>query len=382
MRWPAALFGLLFATATASCAFLLDFDELSQGGPASDAGDGGLDASVPLEDLSARYAEALCDHLRACMGASAPLFFADEDCVDLFRQRIQDSIVAGLPALPDSTFSYHGELVPACLDAVRGASCEQFFPQPEACDQALEGKVESGGPCTHPAQCKRGQYCKVDKGCPGTCAPKPGEGEPCASGTCAEGLSCDETLGCVKLVTQEGGECGGGVAPRCAPDKFCLGALDGQAGHCTRVSSLFTTSQVGGKCDWNDGPLCVEGLRCQLTAPAEVWSKSYGGTCVEEIPAGAACQIALPDPCSKNYYCPGLGGTCTALPKQNDLCAKNSLVKPGCMAETRCVQINENEKRCNAFVNLGQACADDVACASGNCVAGICAQPNYCVIKG
>jgi hypothetical protein len=373
MRWHAALLGLVVATATAACSFLLDFDELQKGGKAGPK-------PVPIADLPAEYATALCDHFDSCLGARAPLFFGDEDCVKLFTQRLADSIFAGLPDLPESTFSYHGALMPACLDALRTAPCKEFYPIPDACDQALEGKVGLDGVCTHPGECDRGLYCKVDAGCPGTCAPKPGLGQPCANGACAEGLFCDTDLGCVELST-EGAECGGPSDPDCALDMFCLGAVTtGQTGHCTPNKSVFTTETVGAACDWNDGPLCALGLRCEINGASEWTSGDFGGTCVTELPPGADCAVALPDACAKDYYCPGIGGTCTPLPKADEACATNSIIKPNCRAETRCIAVAPGDDQCKAVLPLDVQCSENAACASGNCANGVCSPPNYCEV--
>ena len=374
MRWHAALLGLVVGTATASCSFLLDFDELQKEGKLGPK-------TVPIAELPSAYATAICDHLSSCLGPAEPLVFGDEDCVKLFTQRLADSIFAGLPDLPESTFSYHGSLVPACLDALRNAPCKEFYPIPDVCDAALEGKVEPGGGCTHPGECTRGFYCKVDAGCPGACTAKPSAGSPCAKGACAEGLICDKTLGCVELQTAEGAECGGGVAPGCALDMFCLGAIGtGVSGHCTPTTAVFTTKQVGGKCDWNDGPLCADGLRCEINGPMEYSNKTFEGTCVAEVAPDADCTLALPDACSKDYYCPALGGSCKPLPKADEPCVIDSYVKPNCRAATTCITITAGDNRCKAVLPLDVQCSEDAVCASGNCNNGVCSPPNYCKV--
>lgn len=380
MRRLAALLGFFFATATASCSFLLDFEELE--GPASapaDSGtptDTGTDASVPIEDLAKEYAGAICQHYATCLGPALPLYFGDEDCVKMITRQLADTIFAGLPSLTPSTFEYHADRVPACLDALRAAPCKEFSPIPDACDEALEGKVAPEGDCTHPAQCMRGYYCKVSAGCPGTCTQKPIAGQPCANKVCAEGLYCDGTV-CAEQVTTEGAECRGGVAPECALDMICLGAF-GKPGHCAKIASLFTSKLVDATCNWDIGPLCADGLRCELLSPLEFNNKTFNGKCVQQKAPGAACRVAIPDVCPKDYYCPSVEGFCKPLPEADYPCAADSYIKDPCRAETRCIA----NTACKAVLPLDVGCSTSAVCASGNCSDGLCKPPNWCTLSG
>ena len=55
MRWHTALLGLVVGTTTASCAFLLDFDELQKGEEAQ---------NVALADLTKGFDQAMCQRFQ------------------------------------------------------------------------------------------------------------------------------------------------------------------------------------------------------------------------------------------------------------------------------------------------------------------------------
>lgn len=377
MRWHAALLGLFVGTTTASCAFLLDFDELQkEDQPAP---------SVALKDVPAGFAAALCARYERCLGPMATLYFGDEDCVELLTLQLGDSIFAELGGLPESGFVYHPDRAQGCFDAVRNAKCDTSFAFPEACEAALEGRIDLGGPCSHPAECKRGLYCQVTGPCPGSCQPRPPAGQPCAQGTCLEGLYCDDKLGCVAPVGA-GGECGGQTHPDCELGLFCLGNTKDKTGACQPVAEVFDGNS-GNVCNWMQGPLCGEGLACQLDSTQEAQSGNFGGHCVEEIPAGKPCKLAIPDPCAANHYCKPsdqftVEGTCTQLPGAGQECAKDAVISPQCRTKFRCVTKagadGSVQETCEALVPLNTGCGENDACYSGNCSSGVCAPPNYC----
>jgi len=388
MRIRSALFGLMMATATASCAFLLDFDELQAGdGTVVDGGAGA--PSVPLDQLAVSYADALCDRLDRCLGAISKFAVGEEDCRDYLTKTLGQSELAELDTLPPEKFEYHGDKTPACLDAIRNADCDIFFPIPEACEEAIKGLVGNGGECTHPAECMRGLYCSVPTGkCPGTCQPKPGSGEGCVNGACAEGLQCESVSQTCLSPAGEGAACEGGSKPRCRADMTCLGKDSNVPGACRENSTLYTLGNGVG-CDWKKGGLCQQGQYCQLESFAKVAVGDLSGTCVGETAANAPCTMSLPDSCTAGYYCKiddlsvDITGTCTKLPGPGEPCVINSF-KAQCAQGSRCLGRNETNPTlqpgtCTALAGLTYACPDNnLACYSGYCDNGICAPPNYC----
>ncbi len=396
MRIHAALLGLVIGTTTASCAFLLDFDELKSetgtptgGTGGNDAGDSG--AEVPLDQFAQRYAEALCKRLDRCLGPIAQVALGEDPCVDYFTKALGQSIFASLGELPAERFLYHPELVPACLSAVENADCDSLFPIPIECDAATEGIVAEGGDCTHPAECQRGFFCQSTSSCPGKCTKRPGQGEACASGTCLEGLQCDKLIGsggavsevCLAPVAQELADCEGAAFASCRADMRCLGAEGATPGKCHKIESLFAVG-IGIACNWA-APLCGKDLHCALDGAAD-GGDLFGGHCETTVSAGATCRLALPDMCPKGQYCnvpAGIQGVCEDLPVDGENCTRYSL-KAVCAAGHRCVGRDEDAPdvtpgKCAALTALGYACKGDEGCYSGFCNNGKCAPPNYCV---
>jgi hypothetical protein len=381
MRIRPALLGLFLATATTSCSFLLDFNELEGTG-----GSGG-GSSIALLDLPDALAGALCDRLTRCAGdAAVELFLGEDDCKFLFSSVFHDSLFVGMPDLPPETFSYHPELAQQCVDAMRNQACTTFFDLPIECKNALDGLIGEGGQCTHPAQCSRGLYCNITGPCPGVCTKKPGEAEPCAAGkTCLEGLNCekiDQQDTCVKPITQQDATCGGGSLPHCEFDMYCLGATDTVTGKCVLSSDLFTVKITGSACSVKSGPLCAAGFSCQVNDVAELGA-GLNGTCEKEVAKGAPCKLALPDECSAGQYCnipdvtKGIDGTCTDLPGTGQPCANHAYFAPDCAKATHCDQPS-SLGTCRSVVTLGNACVDNSGCYSSYCQTGVCAPPNFC----
>ena len=375
MRWHTALLGLIVGTATASCAFLLDFEELQKGDEKP--------TSIALKELPSGFAKALCERAERCLGPVLPSALGDEDCVELLRLQLSDSVFAKLEDLPATDFAYHPDRVQACFDALRAAECDTFFTFPEACELAIVGKVGVGGMCTHPAECTRGLYCQINGPCPGSCQPRPPAGQPCVNGACLEGLNCDDTLGCVVPVPFDG-ECGGPTHPNCALDLHCLGGTADKTGVCKRIAEVFVGGE-GFACSLKAGPLCVAGLACELLSLEEITDGSLDGKCVPEIQPLAPCRIGVPDPCTVNHYCKtkdafSVDGACSALPSKG-ACAKDAVATTQCHTKFRCITVSDDgssSDACVTLVPLGIGCSEDAACYSGNCESGTCAPPNFC----
>jgi len=394
MRWQGALFGLMVGTTTASCSFLLDFDALQkEEGAAATGGTGGLGGTggdgstdVPLDQLGARFAQALCKRLDRCYGLLATAALGDESCVPYFEKFLGESVFAGLAQLSPQRFSYHPDKAPACLADVENADCDLFFPKPESCDQAIEGLVAGAGECTHAAECVRGFYCDAQPtACPGKCQPKPKSGQPCAGGVCAEGLQCEELATkptCLPPVSKAFAACEGGTNAHCRIDMTCLGKDEGKPGQCRAIKEVFTaTAKL--PCNWQKGSLCGVGLHCALSTP-----QGLDGTCEATAGSLLPCKLALPDMCPLHEYCnitSGVSGQCEKLPEVKQNCAVYPL-KALCQNGNRCVDRDEvnplvQPGHCEGIATLGQSCTQDELCYSGYCDTNSkCATPNYCTL--
>lgn len=402
MRWHTALFGLLVGTATASCAFLLDFEELQAEQPAGTGGAAGSDsgdaqATIPIGEAAQKFADAVCARLEECMPGALVLLYGDTPCVDFTARRLADGVLAGLDQLPKDTAEYHPEQAPACVAALRASGagksqCPKALDWPAECEKAVEGKVTEGKGCVHPSQCAPGLYCDLGTTaitCPGICTKKLGVDAPCYEGQCQEGLRCQELKAleksfCKKPVDTAGAPCGGDDLPSCALGMLCVGmSFDQDAGadagaspgKCKLAESVFGFGP-GSKCDWSNGDLCLPGLHCKLT------DGQGNGTCVATALVDEPCGLAIPDMCPTGQYCQpnvfqppqvSLAGACTNLPGVDDPCALDAIYNEDCKADTRCVG-----GFCKALIPIGPVqCKENAVCYSGLCN-NVCVPPIFC----
>lgn len=391
MRWSTALFGLFVGTATASCSFLLDFEELQAEGPAASGGAGGSDAApeIPLDQIASKFAEALCKRVDRCLGVLASAALGDEVCQEYFEKSLGQSVFAGLANLKPERFVYHPDKAPACIAAVEQAECSSFFPIPEACDAALDGLVPEGGDCTHPAECGRGFYCDAGPSvCPGKCKPRPKAGQPCVNRVCAEGLQCEDLADAVvpdkvnptcMAPAGDQAQCQGGKFASCRLDMTCLGDDSTTPGKCYLISKLFVVTQ-GLVCNWKQGSLCGGNLHCALTD-----GNTLDGTCEKPAASGGPCTLSLPDMCPAGEYCnvtAGLKGLCEGLPVEGQNCAAIP-IKALCKKGFRCIGRDPKAPlatpgTCGGINGLTDSCTDDELCYSGYCDNNQCKPPNFC----
>jgi len=381
MRIRPAFYGLLLATTTASCAFLLDFDELQAGDGTDGGGATGGAAAIPLGDVASELSKAACQRIQRCRGTLADLTFGDEVCTDFVKKYLEDGLLANVSDLDATKFVYHPEEMAGCLDGFAQAPCDVAFHLPATCSNALEGLVVAGGDCSHSLECPYDHLCQ---GCPGKCTPAPKAGESCGIGICANGLYCDQSGGqCRKPTPTVGGSCLGGTAPRCALDMTCLGSKKDVTGKCRPNDELFTSQST---CNWVQGPLCQEGFFCALNSDDEITNDSYNGKCTGTAVEKEACTFALTDSCPKGYFCSvagGIAGFCFPLPQAGKPCTLPGF-KALCVQGARCANRDENDPVtepgvCAGLVRNGQSCAYSEQCYSNLCVDGKCKSGHSCL---
>jgi hypothetical protein len=337
-------------------------------GGAGGTGGGGPEASA----FAGLLAEATCDALERCMGAS---LLADQlggrDCVILHEGRfangdlgyLVDSIEAGLVV-------YHADRVEQCIDDVGALRCDvKSVRLPASCEDALEGTVPLDGECTINADCAEEAFC--DKGatasCPGTCTALQAASMPCHQNDdaqCEEGLVC--FMGACDALGSESVACGSGL-PGCMPGLECYDS--GTGAECT-ASSAIHTELDGDDCDVVDGPLCQAPLVCESVS-------GTAGKCAETVSPGETCKRSVPNQCPVWQYCDaenaGEEGTCLDLPGNGDACLVRGSRKL-CADEHVCVS-----DVCRPVNDNGGACATDAQCYGGDCGAdGKCAAPLMC----
>lgn len=342
----------------------------------SDAGDGTPFEPIPIADLPAAFAGAICHALRDCLGEAA---LREITAREVCETRVTAELLATEfhyidAALDSGHVLYDPRELPACLEGVRDLGCDVLADSfPEPCVQVLAGNVPAGGECLVSAECQGTAFCAgAESGqCPSTCAELLGEGDACsADNECGDQLLC---LGgeCARLSLQ-GEACGAQSGRACALGYSCMGSTDTQSGECVENAMV----QVGDEDDVCEpgGSLCKDGLSC-------VFDGASGFHCKPYVAADAACHLGLPGQCPVDQYCDAESvtdeGTCRPLPGAGDACVLTGLCAPG----LACV-IEGQDPVCRTIRDNGGTCSADEACRSGNCVAGNCAPPLACGVQG
>jgi hypothetical protein len=357
-----------------SLAFVLGLAAACGGGGSGGDGDDGV--SIPLEDIPAQYASAICSAYTNCLGDLFTIFRPGEDCVKNTTIQLQEEL-AGLPALVDAgRIAYHGTKLQACLDEVSGSDCSALIQRaPETCEAALEGTVAEGGDCELDEECKGAQYCKMVDSCPGTCTRLEQAGGVCSgNGDCVSGLICGETERCV-APAKAGEACKQGE-PDCSAGYLCLGedAAARTPGTCFEVESTFS-GQAGDDCSL-ETKLCASGYACEITKFDPI-----GGTCAAVVGSGDACHAAFPDQCPADEFClldanplEPFQGRCTPKPEAGEPCGKGLGPTPDqCAPYARC-----DAGVCREIAHLGEGCTVKSTCYSDRCIDGACVAANSC----
>lgn len=335
--------------------------------------DGNSAAAVPIEELPAKYASALCSAINNCYGELLEVFRPGEDCAANTTTQIEEEL-ATLPAAIDAgRVKYDGTKVQVCLDEVAAADCAFLSErEPESCKAVFEGTVTAGGDCERNEECEDDHYCDSSNACPGACSPLEQAGGPCTGNSdCASGLKCGATALCV-APSQAGEACKGGE-PDCVDGYFCLGNDDAQnmPGECIPFAEAFA-GKVGDECGLE--ALCELGLSCHIMTVAPV-----AGECTEKVGSGDACGLAIPDQCPADQYCVGVTlltpeGTCTPKPEAGEDCGVNLFGGADvCAPNTRC-----DAGVCRDLAHLGEECSVNATCYSDSCVGGGCVPSNSC----
>lgn len=341
------------------------------GGGSGAGGDSGTPSQGPAaEELAGLFAEAICDALLDCLGAT---LLADQlagrDCVVQHQSRLEDGDLRDLAASIDAGFvEYHPEDVETCLDDLRALGCDVKGARlPTSCEAAVTGTVALDAECAINEDCEGDAFC--DRGaaatCPGTCTEPRGSGMTCNlndDAQCVDGLVCFG--GTCEALGSGGDACGSGL-PGCMPGTECFDTGSGE--ECTVLADLYTELD-GDACDIASGPLCQPPLVCESTS-------GTSGTCASIVGESQSCRRSVPNQCPVSQYCdatdPGATGTCLDRPVDGEPCLNR---RQQCADEHVCI-----DTTCRLIGVLGDGCEAASQCYSGACDAsGQCAPLAEC----
>lgn len=369
-------------------------------GAGSDAGGG---AGIPLDQIEAAIATAMCDLLERCNGWRMGTTFSTTQACKGFLSQKPGGPQKEIAAVKAGAMVYDAAQAAKCVQIYKTLACsEKDESVLSPCIAVFKGNLAVGASCTFDGTCVSG-WCKdlnqSRQGCPGKCAaaknaqeacqgdkecagdlrciagkcgtPTPAkEGEPCVDGPCAPGLACTVAAGssdptCQKLPT--GGQ-------PCLNPSLCAAGLvcvEGVCGPPVKAGEACAATEPG------KTPQCEAGLTCALVFQP---GKPPAGTCMTPKLPGEACT-ALFECKGMDQYCNG--GKCAFLPGVGEACAEKS-ASPifSCNVGLQCDSGSGKcvDKGSGALPKAGEdclnnECAAGVVCVSGKCEAasaGIC----------
>lgn len=341
-------------------------------------------SSVPIDQITARYATAICSHFASCPAQGESAFVgvlarhpgSVATCESLFAGDGGGNLDALEAAVVSGTVRYDGDAAERCLDAISGqcAPFDVIVATDANCLSVFQGTVAAGGACTLDEQCSGASHCELPPGgsCAGTCVASVGVGAACSSSKdCADDL-------------------GGGMS--------CTTTPLNPSSHCvlTRVSGAGPGAPCGNldaDGDERSSVYCTGGAFCKLSAGVQI------GTCALPIAVGAACDRDF-DVCAADATCAGTPGatTCRAITVVNQanagcndaaLVMCNQLSRLICESSV-CVSIGDGtlgadcRTDINSDCNSGFYCEDAPSSSLGTCQTKIangspCDQSRGCV---
>jgi hypothetical protein len=270
-------------------------------------------------------ANTRCMELQTCSATNLLRRFGDlKTCVEREQLACSQSLAAPETAATPTT-------IKACVAAVTGETCAQFFaiPPPDAC-LAQMGPRDVGAPCAFSSQCASA-FCTVGANelC-ATCQPPPPAGASCATSGCGPNMNCVAATMQCQIPVAENGACDRTLP--CAQGLTCVGAMTSTMGTC-----MMSVELMGGVCD----PTHLNGADCDPAAGLSCDTTAH--RCVTEPLAepGQSCGTvgAAFTRCYKGASCitPAghTAGTCVAPAGDGKPCDTQS--GPLCTFPARCV---------------------------------------------
>jgi hypothetical protein len=390
--------------------------------------DAGIPQAVDIAEFCALAVPAYCAHLARCRPADARE--PPNECLSHQGPDWCARIVTpgGLASVQAGRMYWYSIQAGQCIDDLAATACRtsRVYSQCSA-RNLIGGLVEAGGTCVFESSsscdCRVG-YCQSTQPCQGTCSQVLGQGEGCPGlFGCAGGLhcinpstgaDCGTSAGCTcQPALRWGDPCSSDTnAPPCDPGLVCLGGRCGQqrlgegqtckshndcegdlaclAGPTGSICGLRRAA--GGDCVSIED--CKAGLTCRFDGHCGpfVMVEQFGEDCKEQdsLVGGGDCglgyscstigcrkrQTAFGADCGLDHlYCFGRDLQCLpggGLDRHN--CQLPASVGASCMLECASPDLRCVSGKCALRAAIGDACADDEQCASGNCFAGQCSD--------
>lgn len=334
-------------TLAASLALLLsacgggDSDQPPDGGATPDGGD------APYLQYCVDIAAALCDGTEVC---ACPEVDSELACPERLQRQCERASTAFIGMVALGYADYDAGKLTECAAAIDafGQTCAapSGRNQPAACLEVFTDRAGLGdlcGPASQGLGCAGGDgACAVPAGeLLLRCLPLPGDGAPCATGRCADGLACRS--GTCGALLADGASCG--VDEQCEAALVC--GVDGTCG---------APAADGGAC--GEDADCAAGLSCE------------GGECAPAPALGSACATIDASACGAERACWATGGpsSCAARAGDGEAC----IAFDDCAAGLAC-----------DYALASPVCrplpGDLEPCVSGQCAAGLACDGMTCI---
>ncbi len=384
---------------------------------------------VELKDLCPLFTSDLCLYLMQCGELDyrdAAHCEAEMQCYGL--EQLEQSAAAGhVDYRPDKVGACHARFVDDPCNFAFFLFTPDIFEVLGHCDGTLEPRQADGEACVSHGECMTGYCSKEGRTCPGECgtAGLAQLGESCAETDCAPDLDCDSESIC-RAPIAAGEPCGANFDCFDGSSSVRNGELVDGSLYCDRRTNTCMNSPVVGeacgrigedpataffsRCDLGwcdddsperpqgvcraDGELgepcgdCVQGLRCIGEETAGTGRcEAYGGvgssctsqfrdceedlfctpegTCSEKLGVGASCTV---DHGCQSDIC-GEAGTCLGAAYPGDDCSSPA---------TECVFGLCQDGTCVRRMKVGEPCAENAECATGDCAGGVCVDDSVC----
>lgn len=331
------------------------------------------DGSGGLATLPTRLAAARCAGYSHCWDNNQPTY-QTLWCEDSHRHWARNLVYQWTLGAEKGTLVLDDALMELCLDRLAaGHVCrtegpEKFMRDDPACQAAVRGLVDDGGPCLHHSECGVGSYCGEEPTCGGTCTPYAGETDYCSWPTtlCEADLVCP-LLGNSCIRPRDEGEACSYPGMPCRPDLRCYGA-DADAGIDGACGPKNGSANVGDPCERASD--CVDGLVC-----GETDDLGGGSVCLTRVGPGEPCFRSMPQSCAGGHYCViddgSAWGMCEPLLDDTEPCGVD--VFNACRPGSHCTRIDlaiaTSDSFCRPLRLLGESCMfNGTPCAQGTCL--------------